>query len=100
MPSGSVPDSLPEGVSKASRFMSSEGVSSGVADSAAAENPSLLGSIESLWLKVRLSDGAARRFLAPPPTVPDRARLLGGAEGGREGFQLVTDMRPPQSKFT
>lgn len=69
--SGRVPDSLPDGVSRASRFMSREGVWS---DSGA--RPSLLGSWESRRLSVRLSDGATSRFLA---TVPDSERLLGGS---------------------
>lgn len=82
MLSGSVPVSLPDGVSSASRLMSSDGVSSGVGESAT--KPSLLGSWESLRLSVRLRDGAVRRFLAPVPTVPDRERLVGGANG-RDG---------------
>lgn len=87
--SGRVPVSLPEGVSKASRLMSRDGVSSGVADSAAAEKPSC----ESLQLRVTLRDGATRRFLAPPPTVPDRARLVGGAEGrGGDGARQRTEL--------
>lgn len=57
--------------------MSSDGVSSGVPDRAAAEKPPWLRSWESLRLRVRLSEGATRRFLAPP----DKARLVGGATG-------------------
>lgn len=73
--SGRVPDSLPEGVSRASRLMSREGVWS---DSGA--RPSLLGSWEFRRLSVRLSEGATSRFLIPPPaTVPDSKRLLGGS---------------------
>lgn len=85
--SGSVPVSLPDGVSRASRLMSREGVS----DRAAAEKPSVLGSRESLRFRVRLRDGATRRFLAPPTAASDRARVVGGAghwgrgKKGREG---------------
>lgn len=79
MLSGSVPVSLSDGVSRASRLMSSDGVSSGVPDSAAAEK--LFRSFESRRFRVRLRDGATRRFLARPP--PDRVRLVTGAKEQR-----------------
>lgn len=86
--SGSVPVSLPDGVSRASKLMSSDGVS---VESAAAEKLSELGSWGSRWFKVKLRAGATRRFLAPPPTPSDRARLVGGAKGA-EGVETFSHL--------
>lgn len=82
---GRVPDSLSDGVSRASRLMSTDGVSSNEDESAT--KPSAGRSAGSWGLRVTLRVGATRRFLAPPSAAPGRDRLMGGAESSKGGVK-------------
>lgn len=83
MLSGKLYDSLSDGVSRASRFMSISRSSSGDGERAEASNSSdfMLRSVEVLS-SVKLRVGATSRFFLT--VLPVRAKLVGGTSGKKD----------------